>query len=189
MMKDNMKSWILCGYEIFSREGLNGLKIEVIARKVKISKSSFYHHFADIECFTEMLLNYHLLRAEIISEKEKLCKNVNPELINLLLEFKQDLLFNRQLRINRNVIQFQNCFEKASKKVSESILGIWSEMLNLKDNANLATMVLNLSLENFYLQITEESLTFYWMENYIKDLQNMVNAFEKNTNKNINIVR
>ena len=92
-MNDSMKAWILCGYEIFSREGLNGLKVEVIARRVQISKSSFYHHFADLECFTEMLLNYHLLRAEIISEKEKLCKNVNPELINLLLEFKQDLLF------------------------------------------------------------------------------------------------
>ena len=52
-MTDTKLPWILCGYDIFSKEGSNGLKIEVIARRVNKSKSSFYHHFADLDLFIE----------------------------------------------------------------------------------------------------------------------------------------
>jgi AcrR family transcriptional regulator len=183
MINDNKISWIICGYEIFSRKGPDGLKIEVLARKVNKSKSSFYHYFANIEIFTEILLEYHLEKAEIISKRENECKSINPELLNVLIEFKQDLLFNRQLRVNRNVIEFKNCFEKASKKVAESIIEIWAKDLNIKNNSYLAEIILKLTLENFYLQITEETMTFDWLQNYFKELQNMVAEFEKNSNR------
>jgi AcrR family transcriptional regulator len=85
MMKDSKQPWILCGYNIFSKEGPKGLKIEVIARQVNKNKSSFYHHFADLEVFTEILLNFHLERSEIIAAQERLCKTVIPDLVNLLI--------------------------------------------------------------------------------------------------------
>jgi AcrR family transcriptional regulator len=183
MTKDSKQPWILVGYNIFSKEGQRGLKVEVIARKVGKSKSSFYHHFADIEIFTEALLNYHLERAIVIADMEKGCKNVVPDLLNVLIEVKEDLLFNRQLRINRQIPAFKNCFEKSSKVVGNAILSIWAEMLGLGDNSHLAQIVLNLSLENFYLQITEDTLTYEWLLNYVKDLKTMVNAFQMNEKK------
>jgi AcrR family transcriptional regulator len=175
---DSKRPWILVGYQIFSREGPKGLKIEVLARQVKKSKSSFYHHFADLEIFTEMLLRYHLERAEIIAERESQCKNVIPDLLHVLLEFKQDLFFNRQLRVNRHINQFKNCFEKSSKNLGEAILGIWADTLGLTGNSKLAGLVLGLSLENFYLQITEETFTYEWLKNYVNHLQVMVKEFE-----------
>jgi hypothetical protein len=110
-------------------------------------------------------------------------------LLHLLVEVKQDLLFNRQLRINRNSSQFKGCFEKASREVGEAILGIWAETLSLKDNSNLARMVLNLSLENFYLQITEETMTYEWLLNYVRELQTMVTAFKNNEQRKVDSVR
>jgi AcrR family transcriptional regulator len=189
MSSDNKQPWILVGYGIFSKGGPKGLKIQVLAREVGKSKSSFYHHFADMEVFTEVLLNYHLERAKIIAHRERLCKNVVPDLLHLLVEVKQDLLFNRQLRINRNSNQFKGCFEKASREVGEAILGIWAETLTLEDNSNLARMVLNLSLENFYLQITEETLTYEWLLNYIRELQTMVKEFKNNEKRKVDSVR
>jgi AcrR family transcriptional regulator len=183
MIKDSKLTWILVGYNIFSNEGQTGLKVEVIARKVGKSKSSFYHHFADIEIFTEALLNYHLERAIVIADMEKRCKQVVPDLLNVLIEIKEDLLFNRQLRINRQIPAFKNCFEKSSKAVGEAILGIWAEMLGLGDNSHLAQIVLNLSLENFYLQITEDTLTYEWLENYVNELKTMVHGFQMNEKK------
>jgi AcrR family transcriptional regulator len=180
MTKDSKHPWILVGYNIFSKEGQRGLKVEVLARKVGKSKSSFYHHFADIDIFTEALLNYHLERAIVIAEMEKRCKQVVPDLLNVLIEVKEDLLFNRQLRINRQIPTFKMCFEKSSKAVGEAILGIWAEMLGLGDNSHLAQIVLNLSLENFYLQITDDTLTYDWLLNYVNDLKKMVNAFQIN---------
>ena len=183
MPKDNKFPWILVGYNIFSKEGLTGLKVEVIARKVGKSKSSFYHHFADMDIFMEALLNYHLERAIVIAEMEKSCKQVVPDLLNVLIEVKEDLLFNRQLRINRQIPAFKMCFERSSTVVGEAILGIWAEMLGLRDNSHLAQIVLNLSLENFYLQITEDTLTYDWLLNYVNDLKKMVNAFQLNEKK------
>jgi AcrR family transcriptional regulator len=185
MKLDSKEPWILCGYDTFSKEGPKGIKIEVIARQVSKNKSSFYHHFADLDIFTDLLLTYHIERAKIIAQQETLCKNVIPDLLNVLLNFKIDLLFNRQLRINRTNIQFKECFEKSNKIVGESILNIWAEMLGLADNSNLAKIVLNLSIENFYLQITEETLTYEWLENYMEELKKMAKEFNKNSTRNV----
>ena len=155
---DKQKPWILAGYTIFAKEGPGGLKVEVLAREVSKSKSSFYHHFADLEIYIDFLLMYHIERSQLISEEEKQCKNVVPELLEVFLNFKEDLLFNRQLRVHREVPKYRTCLEKSSEEVGTAILGIWSEHLGLRDNSPLAMMVLNLTIENFYLQITDETL-------------------------------
>lgn len=180
MINDKKLPWIQAAYGLFALEGPSGLKIEVLARQVNKSKSSFYHHFADLEVFTEVLLQYHLERSLIIAERERQCKNVIPELLHLLVEIKEDLLFNRQLRVNRNIPAYKACFEKASAEVGEAILPIWANFLDLSHNPHLAQIVLNQSLENFYLQITKETLTYDWLVNYMGELQMMVKEFKKN---------
>ena len=189
MVDDSKRLWIEVGYDMFAKEGPKSLKVEVIARRVGISKSSFYHHFADLEIFTEILLNQHLEKVKIIAEAEKQCKNVIPELLHLLVSVKQDLLFNRQLRVNRNVLAYRDCFERASREVGAAVLGIWAEALDLSDDSNLARAVLNLSLENFYLQITEETLTYEWLLTYVNDLQTVVRALKGRADHNATIVR
>lgn len=173
-MSELQQSWIDVGYAIFAGEGPNALKVEVLARQVNKSKSSFYHHFVDMEIFVEHLLKHHLNRSAIISEEERQCQNVIPELLEVLIRNKQDLLFNRQLRIHRNVPAFQACFQKASEEVGGAIAGIWAEALGLQDHSHLAQMVLKLSLENFYLQITAENLNYDWLEQYMRELQSMI---------------
>ncbi|MEM6633150.1 MAG: TetR/AcrR family transcriptional regulator [Bacteroidota bacterium] len=172
------KNWVLAGYTLFATEGPTGLKVEPLARKVNKSKSSFYHHFADIEIFTEFLLQYHLNRAECIAVRESQCKNVIPELLEVIVEFKEDILFNRQIRIHRNKPGFQTCLEQVNGLISDAILNIWAEALGIADNSRLAQMVLMLTLENFYLQITPETLTYEWLLRYVQDLQCMVQTFQ-----------
>ena len=178
MFNDRTLPWILAGYRIFAKEGPAALKVEVIAREVGKSKSSFYHHFADLEVFREFLLAYHLQRSTIIAERERACQNLVPDLLEVLVDVKEDLLFNRQLRFNRENPRYRDCFEKSSQEVGEAILIIWAEALDLGDNSYLAGLVLNLVLENFYLQITEENLTYHWMENYVSEIKSMVQAFK-----------
>lgn len=176
---DARQTWILCGYERFAREGTAGLKIEVMAKAVFKSKSSFYHHFADTEVFTEWLLQYHLERAQLMAERELACQNIVPELLHVILEFKQDLLFNRQLRVHRDVPAFKTCFEKANAFVGGAIVQLWANELGLRDQSHLAGLVLNLSMENFFLQITEDTLTYEWLSQYVFDLKKMVAAFQQ----------
>lgn len=180
MSKNSKLPWILTGYSLFSKEGAASLKIEVLARKVNINKSSFYHHFADLEIFIEQLLEYHIERAKIIAAKERECKTMIPDLLNVLVEYKEDLLFSRQLRINRNNILFKECYEKSNQIVGDSILGIWAEELGLKDNSGLANLVLKLTLDNFYLQINEETFTYEWLLDFVDEFKLMVDGFTNN---------
>jgi AcrR family transcriptional regulator len=181
-MSENVKQpWIAVGYDFFSKDGLNGLKVEVLAREVGKSKSSFYHHFADMDLFVDELLRLHEERAKIIAEREKQCKNIAPELLHLLLDIKQDLFFNRQLRVNRHISTLKNCLDKVNKTFEDALLPIWATALGLSDKTYLARMILDLVLENFYLQITSETLTYEWLSNYIQEIRVMVNEMKKNT--------
>jgi AcrR family transcriptional regulator len=103
-MNESKEIWIKIGYESFAQSGQNGLKIEPLAKKVGKNKSSFYHYFADLELYLDELLKHHINQSKIIAEKEKKSKNISPELIDILVEHKTDILFNRQLRINRNSV-------------------------------------------------------------------------------------
>lgn len=189
MINDKKLPWIEAAYRLFAAEGPAGVKVEVLARAVNKSKSSFYHHFADLEVFTEILLQYHLDRSKLIAEQERQCAKLVPDLLQLLVEVKEDLLFNRQLRVNRRLPIYKACFEKASQEVGDAILPIWAEFLDLSHNPHLAQIVLNQSLENFYLQITQETMTYDWLLGFMSELQIMVKEFKKNESQRSNPVR
>lgn len=175
----NKTQWIEIGYELFSKEGPKGLKVELLARKAGKSKSSFYHHFGDLELFTDSLLQYHLERSIVISKQAASCQNMVPDLLNLLLSVKSDILFDRQLRIHRDVLEFKKCFEKASGQVEDAFLNIWSDSLGLGDKTYLARIILNLTVENFYLSVTDENINSEWLVNYLKEIHFMVREMMK----------
>ncbi len=99
MISKTQVPWIKEGYRVFAGEGPPGLKVERLAKGVGKNKSSFYHHFADLEIFTSALLSYHLDQTKVVAGKEANCFTLE-DLIDVLTEHKVDLLFNRQLRIH-----------------------------------------------------------------------------------------
>jgi hypothetical protein len=127
--------------------------------------------------FTAYLITAHLERSKIISIKAKACENMVPDMLNLLIDIKQDLLFNRQLRINRHLPDFKKCFENANKPVENAFIKIWSEAIGLEGKEFLAQVVLNVTVENFYLQITEENLCYDWLLNYFEEIRFMIKSF------------
>lgn len=171
--------WIIKGYETFALFGEKGLVIEQLAKDVGVSKSSFYHHFADIEIFIENLLSHHLEKSKIIAEKEKLAKTINPELINILIEHKTDLLFNRQLRINANKPNYKNTLLKSNHIIGKDFISLW-----LTDTKIILTVaqtegLFELALENFFLQINPENIKKIWLENYFENLKRITLSFGK----------
>jgi AcrR family transcriptional regulator len=171
MTTDNREIWLNTGYEIFARKGQAGLKIEPLANKVGISKSSFYHHFANIELFIDLLLKHHLKQSYIIAEKEQKANSIEPELINILVEHRTDMLFNRQLRINQNVKSFAETLVKANKIVGDAFKNAWVKDLNSKLTQRQVEGVFTLALENFFLQINDDNLNYKWLSEYFANLK------------------
>jgi AcrR family transcriptional regulator len=177
MTIDNKEIWIKTGYEIFALTGQIGLKIEPLAKKVGISKSSFYHHFADIELFIDFLLKYHIEQSYIIAGKEKNAKNIDPELINVLVAHRTDLLFNRQLRIHENVQLFAKTLLQSNKIIGNSFKTVWVKDLNSSLTQKQIDGVFELALENFFLQINEDNLNYKWLSAYFASLKRITNNF------------
>lgn len=189
MKSDKRQHWIDEGYTLFALEGPHGVKVEVLARRFGRSKSGFYHHFADLDVFTEVLLSTHLVRAKAIAKREQQCSRLVPDLLELLVEVKEDLLFQRQLRVHREVPAFRACFERSSLETGQVMGAIWAEGLGLADNTALAGTLLNLALENFYLRITAETLTYGWLLEYVQELRSMVKGFEHRAQSGVPTVR
>ncbi|MBX2870786.1 MAG: TetR/AcrR family transcriptional regulator [Saprospiraceae bacterium] len=177
--KDIERPWILVGYSLFAEKGPTGLQVQVMAREVQKSKSSFYHLFADLDVFTEVLLEYHLERSKVIAHKETFCQNLVPDLVNLLLEVKEDLLFNRQLRIHRDKANFSYFLEQSDAVVQDSFYKVWARDIGLEEKPQLARDVFALALENFYLQLTEQNLNYAWLTQYFQELRTLVKQFKR----------
>lgn len=176
-MENNKNIWIKTGYEVFSNLGKAGLRIESLARKIGISKSSFYHYFANLEIFIEHLLNHHLEQAKIIAEKERKAQNIDPELINILIEHKTDLLFNRQLRIHKHILAYKATLDKANKIIGNDFVLLWAKDLKIKLTPKQLEGLFELALENFYLQINEENLNYNWLARYFLNLKSIAQNF------------
>jgi AcrR family transcriptional regulator len=175
----NKQPWLETGYQLFALHGPGGLKVETLAQQVGTNKSSFYHYFADLELFTELLLEQHLRQAAILAEKERQCQSIDPDLIQVLAAHKTDLLFNRQLRVLRHIPVFEAALKRSGQEVGASFLPVWVRELNLQLSPPQLEGLFELALENFFLQITPDHLHEAWLRQYFSNLQRIARNFSR----------
>ncbi|XDD46176.1 hypothetical protein AB3N60_15905 [Leptospira sp. WS39.C2] len=173
-MSDSRLLWIQKGYELVSIYGFETLKIEKLSRMIEKPKSSFYYLFVDLENFTKHLIDFHLKQCILISEKESLCETIDPGLVKILTEHKIDLLFNKQLRINRHNVNFKDIIIKTDEIGLDPFLNIWKRDLGLIMSDSQWSNLFSLVLENFYLQIHFEILTEPWLKEYFSKLKSVI---------------
>ena len=178
-MNNKEKKWIDIGYSLFAKEGPKGLKVDHMAKTLGASRSSFYYHFTDLEIFTSCLLEHHIERAQLMCEAALHCETMNPDLLNAIVEFKEDLLFNRQLRIHRELPDFDQCIEKAHHPIEKAFLKIWAKEMQLQNNLPTAKVLLRLVSDNFYMKISEDNLNFNWLANYLREIVEMTRSIGK----------
>jgi AcrR family transcriptional regulator len=53
------KDWILEGQELLRAEGIAGLKLSSLTRRLAVSTGSFYHHFTDFENYLGAVAEYY----------------------------------------------------------------------------------------------------------------------------------
>jgi AcrR family transcriptional regulator len=177
-MAENKEIWIKTGYEIFALQGENALKVEILSKKVGISKSSFYHHFADLEVFIEFLLQFHLHQSQILAEKERQVKNIDSELLLILVEHKIDLLFNRQLRFHQDNKAYQKVLAESNRIIGHEFIHIWMKDAQLTLSQKQLEGLYELALEKFFLQINPENLHYQWLSEFFKHLNQVAKNFE-----------
>lgn len=170
--------WLEQGYDAFAMAGKGALKIEALSQRVGISKSSFYHHFADLDIFMEQLLALHLQRATALAFKERHAGSIDPELIDILVTHKMDLLFSRQLKVHREEPGYQTVLQQTQQLIGNDFVKLWARELQWRGPMPQLEVLFTLALENFYLQISAETLEPQWLRDYFLQLTAMVRVFQ-----------
>jgi AcrR family transcriptional regulator len=168
MQRTTKLEWIEKGYEMMAMEGSGSLRVEVLSRVIGKNKSSFYYHFGGMEAFEQALLAYHMECVDQMAEKIQQCQNIRPDLFHLFLAHQTDLFFHKQLRIHRDNAIYQACFTDAFSKIETAMLPQWGSFFGLSEQHFFARVFLGLIAENFLLQITPQTLSYDWLNQYLK---------------------
>jgi AcrR family transcriptional regulator len=70
----NLSTWLDTGYELFAREGLEGIQIERLARIVGLNKSGFYHYFGNLEIYRHELVKSHVQKVQQYFDSHPECR-------------------------------------------------------------------------------------------------------------------
>ena len=170
-MKTSRHIWIRTGYERFGKGGTNALLVEQLAQTVGKSKSSFYHHFGSTEIFLEALFEVHRERVLELAEKENQARGLFPDLVLVLSQHANDLLFSRSLRIQRMHPGFEALIQWSDEQIGPGFLALWQREVEHLFSIGQIQSFLKIALDNFYLQMTPESISTQWLNQYLMDMR------------------
>ncbi|MDF1695350.1 MAG: TetR/AcrR family transcriptional regulator [Saprospiraceae bacterium] len=181
MKTNNKQIWLEIGYQMIAEHGFTKVNVESIGRSIGKNKSSFYHYFGDWKGYVEALLHYHLSRAEDFALKINNCETIIPGMVEIFLDYKIDIFFHKQLRINRQNPLYAQCFESVYSLFETAIVEKWKSFLMLENRTFLATKILALISENFLLKITHTSYDYDWLHTYLFDVAKLINDIHSNS--------
>jgi AcrR family transcriptional regulator len=94
------KDWVDQGLKALASRGFTALKAEPLAKALRVSRGSFYWHFADIAAFhAAILMRWHEVAAEqIIANVEAASKDEDPLALLLRRVFGERLMLERAVR-------------------------------------------------------------------------------------------
>ncbi|WFU17006.1 TetR/AcrR family transcriptional regulator [Bradyrhizobium sp. CB3481] len=94
------KDWVDQGLKALANSGFTALKADPLAKTLRVSRGSFYWHFADIAAFhAAVLARWHEVAAEqIIENVEAASKDDNPLALLLRRVFGERLTLERAVR-------------------------------------------------------------------------------------------
>ncbi len=106
------QDWIELGYKLFSQQGISGIVIEKMAKKLTCNKSSFYWHFKTKDKFIIELVNFWVITEtdQIINDTEKTATSEEKLDKFLTIAFKNDpylefVFFLKRYAIKKKKIQ------------------------------------------------------------------------------------
>ncbi len=174
--------WLEIGYEQFAREGPDNLSINQVSKQMGVSRASFYHHFTEIDIFVDELLATHWeICLEFNQAGKEACKNLVPDLYDLLALYPTPLLFSCQLFHHRHIPRFNYLFVKTYEASADAfILKLFAAHMDLcMPQSDLNQLFLTLG-EAWYSRLDPQDLSASSLrqhaESILHDLSNFMDS-------------
>jgi AcrR family transcriptional regulator len=174
--------WLEQGYQDFAEFGPEHLSINRMAKALGESRSSFYHHFGDMEIFVDELLKRHWEEVLAFNETGQVtCQNLIPDLYELLGRNEIPLKFNWQLFHHRHIPRFNYIFVKGYHSSGEAfLLRLFAEHLGIHfSHEDLQSLWLTLG-EAWYSRLDPNDLSASTLKRHgeliLKDIEMLMNS-------------
>jgi len=175
MSKVKIDAWIKAGYKLFGREGIEGVKVERLARILQLNKSGFYHYFGSMKIYLKNLLQYHVESSKLIAEEIAGCENLDPDVLHLMIKHKGFFLVESQLLLKSKPAYFSSEVDEASKIINKELLPLWRKETRLPEDSAVALSYLNMILHFFYARVNSDNLTYQFLHSLTLETEDVLN--------------
>ena len=170
--------WINLGYKLFSEQGVTGIVVEKMAKKLKVNKSSFYWHFKTKKDFVTEIVSYWVSEStnQIISltNSEKPGKEKLEKLIEL--SFKKDPFLDFNFFLKRYALKnkkIQSIIDKIDNQRIEYTKNILTEMDFSENEAKTKALLFYKYLIGYHEMIRYKKQS----KNYAIEVKTEINQF------------
>lgn len=175
MSKFKIDVWIKAGYRLLGKEGIEGIKVERLARILQLNKSGFYHYFGSMKVYLKNLLDYHVELAKLIAPEIAACENLDPDLLMLMIKHKGFFLVESQLLLKSKGGPFSTEADEASRIINTELLPLWRKDTQLPEDSAVALSYLNIILHFFYARINSDNLSYQYLHALTFETEEVLN--------------
>jgi AcrR family transcriptional regulator len=159
--------WIEAGYNQFVDEGLEGIRVERLARIINLNKSGYYHYFGNQDTYLKKLMDYHLKQAEAYMNDLKQVQHFDPEYIELLIKYTRQLMFTNQLIKNRKHNLFFETLQAINEMLEPVLSNLFADFIGFKDHQEFSAKYFNQVRYMFHAQIIPEHMTYEYLRDFM----------------------
>lgn len=161
MTQSRIDIWIKTGYQLLGTEGIEGIKIERLAKILNLNKSGFYYYFGTLDSFVKKLIEYHVDMAKTVAGEIAICNNIDPDLLLLVIKHKIFFLVESQLLVkNRHGILN---LDEAGKVINGGLLLVGSKITGVSNDPRVSPALLSMIRHLLYARIDERNLTYEFL--------------------------
>ena len=173
MTLSKIDTWIKAGYKLLGTEGMDGIKVERIAKILELNKSGFYHYFGTMERFVKRLLQFHAELATTVASKVAKCESIDPDLLLLIVEHRAFFLVDAQLLVKGRPAQGEDV-KKAGRIVNDELLLLWERTGNVPEDSSAALGFLDIIRHFFYARMDAENVSYEFLQGLSAETQDVL---------------
>jgi len=172
--------WIETGFDLFVREGHEGIQVERLARILDLNKSGFYHYFGTLDNYFNVLMQYLHKHVDVIVSDTQAAQQFDPGFLHVMIKNKIAFMAITQLVSNRSVPLFTETFREVTQKIDQALLPLWAEHIGVSNDPNLALRYFEMIRDMYLARITFDTLNYEYLHNMATEAKTIILDLKKN---------
>jgi len=174
MTLSKIDTWRKTGYKLLGTEGMDGIKVERVAKILDLNKSGFYHYFGTMERYVKRLLYYHVGLATTIASEVAKCQKIDPDLLLLIVKHKAFFLVESQLLVKSRPAHLDEDVDEAGRIVNGELLLLWRRTGDAPEDSSAALGFLNIIRHYFYARMDPENVSYEFLHELAAGTQDVL---------------